>query len=345
MIRGCARNFDHVEHPPKRAGTRLRNLSVHAVAFVDEGANLRTFAEIRKSKGLPPMADEAGAAAGGTMPAAAQKTLVAELSKAAEGILSLLDFLKAAPVSEDPAAVVPVEVTEQMEQIGMQVAALGDQFEPPALMAPAAAGDVANAAPPAPVVMSIEEAATVKSYGRGLALKMFASFKARMASPTIVKAKVKLTFEQHASLQSKLMASLMGMMKEVAPLMSGMDEADVSAALAGPGAEAGPPVDDAAAKALADAAAAKALEEEAAKSAAVAKSKAQDEAITKLRAEVDRIGKSRGTSNAEGLGGGPPPATVTEDTTPVHGRNFSAEYAAKQKAKQSGATPNAGAAQ
>ena len=202
MIRGCAGSVWSVAPPLKRAGTRLRNLSVHAVALVDEGANLSRFVEIRKSKGLPPMADEPGAAAGGgTLPAAAQKTLVEELSKAAEAIISILDFLKAAPVSEDPAAIVPAEVTEKIEQVGMMVSALGDQFEPPEAMAPADAGaGVASAAPEAPVVMSVDEAATMKAIGRGIALKFFRAIKARMASAAVAKAAVKLTFGQHAKL-------------------------------------------------------------------------------------------------------------------------------------------------
>jgi hypothetical protein len=296
------------------------------------------------------MADESGAAGGGTMPAAAQKTLVDELSKAAEALLSVLEYLKAAPVSEDPAAVVPAEVTTQIEQIGMQVAALGDQFEAPEMMAPAPAGGVAMSAPAAPaaplaapVAMSLEEAVTVKSYGRGLAMKMWHLTRRRMASPEVAKGKVKLTFEQHASLQSKLMASLMGMMKEVAPLMSGMDEADVSSALAPPGQEAGPPVDDAAAKAIAEVEAKKAADEQAAKSAAVAKAKQQDEAIAKLRAEVERIGKSRGASNAASLET-PPVAAADADQPRLVGRNFSEEYAVKMRAKADG-KPNAGAAQ
>lgn len=333
------------ETPTKPAGIRLRNLSVHAVAFVGEGANLARFAEIRKSKEQDPMADQNAAAGGGTMPAAARDTLVAELSKAVEALLAILDFLKAAPVSDDPAAIVPAEVTEKLEQIGMMVAALGSQFEPPEVAAPADAGaGVTAAAPeaPAPVAMSAEEATTMKAFGRRLALKMFRVVKARMESPAVTKAKVKLTFEQHASLQSKLMASLMNMMKEVAPLLNGMDETDVTAALAPPAADAPPVVDPEAEKKALELAAKALADAEAEKTAAVAKQKAMEANIATLRADLERIGKSRGASNAAPLE--TPAPVVPAEGEALHGRNLSAEHRAK-KSKQAGVTPNAGPAQ
>ncbi len=109
--------------PKKKATIRLRRLSVHAVALVPQGANLITWAEIRKGLDMDGTAQL-------TLPKAAQEAIVAGLGKGIESLMALLDMAKTATPSDDPDAVVPPEFCEAIEGVGLGMLGMAEQYAP-----------------------------------------------------------------------------------------------------------------------------------------------------------------------------------------------------------------------
>lgn len=212
--------------PAPRAPIRLRRLGVHAVALVPEGANLIQWAAIRKAL---PMADAAPL----TLPRAAQEMLITQLGKTLEGQLALMDMVKTATPSEDPAAVVPVELGEALEAAGMSLMGLAEQFEP------AGAGLEPGAQP---TQMSAEEASTEAALSlalakafKGMLRKGATSLVAKVNGEGVAKAgPVKMTYEGAMKLHSAMMEKVYAMLKEVGPMFAALSEPPEAAALALP---------------------------------------------------------------------------------------------------------------
>lgn len=217
-----------MDAPTPRAPIRLRRLGVHAVALVPEGANLIQWAEIRKAL---PMAEGAPL----TLPRAAQDAIAIQLGKTIEGLLALMDVVKTATPTDDPAAVVPPDLGEAFEAAGMSLMGLAEQFEPPS-----AAGLEPGAQP---MQMSAEEAsaeaalalALAKSF-KGLMRKSALAMVAKSASGAtgtdgVAKAgPVKMTYEGAMKLHGALMEKVYDMFKALAPLFMAMDAPEAAAA-------------------------------------------------------------------------------------------------------------------
>jgi len=208
-----------------RAPIRLRRLGVHAVALVPEGANLIQWARIRKAL---PMADGAPL----TLPRAAMDAIAVQLGKTIEQLLALLDAVKTATPTDDPAAAVPPELSAAFEGAAMSLVGLAEQFEAPAPgMEPGAQ----------PMQMSAEQVSAGAAMSLALA-KAFKGLLAKSAAATVAKSMgadgvakgaVKMTYENALKLHSALLEKVYDMLKTVAPMFMSMDVPE-SAALALP---------------------------------------------------------------------------------------------------------------
>lgn len=293
--------------PAPRAPIRLRRLGVHAVALVPEGANLIQWAEIRKAL---PMAD-----APLTLPRAAQELLITQLGKTVEDLLALLDMVKTATPSEDPAATVPAELGEALDGAGMSLMGLAEQFEP------AGAGLEPGAQP---TQMSAEEAGVESKLSLALA-KAFKGLLRRSAAAMVAKSAgtgegiakagpVKMTYEKALKLHSELLAKVYDMLKAVAPMFMAMDDAEPMAAAlpapAGAGGAGAPPAPAAAPEKKDEAALAKSLTLADLGAMLDAKLAPITTRIGDVEQKAEQISKGRPPPNSEpALGGEAPPAT------------------------------------
>lgn len=252
-----------------KARIRLSELSVHAIALVGEGANLRRFAEVRKALTMDEKMNKAL-----VLPKAAQEQIAGGVTRGIEAMTALLDLVKTAQVSEDGGAVVPPELAEQIKVIGMMVVALADQFGAAPASAPASqAGDESMSG------MSAEEMALAKGMSSSVVKAAITTMKNFEA---VSKGKVKMSFENAMKIHGGLMEKLYSIASELAPLVAEYGADGVTAAL-------GMSETDKTAKSR---------QQNANDGALVDPMKRVEDAIAALRGDVNKIAKTRNPSNA-----------------------------------------------
>ncbi len=287
-----------------KARIRLRELSVHAIALVPEGANLRKFAEVRK--GLTDMDATTKAL---VLPKSAQDQLALGLTRGIETMTALLDLVKTAQVSEDSSAIVPAELAEQINTTGMMVVSLADQF---------------GAAPPAPVVappqgsndMSPEEMALTKAATEHVQKSARAMVD---HVEKVSKGKVRMSFESALKIINGATGKVYEIAATLAPLIAEFGENGMASLAASLGET------DKTQKGL--------QQEAAGGSANVDPMKRVEESLLALRADVDKIAKSRNPSNAGAPrdGGGEAPQHRVK-----YGQNYS-DIVRQEEAQKKGA--------
>ncbi len=297
-----------------KARIRLRSLGVHAIALVSEGANLCRWAEVRK--GLNEMQNGTETAKGLVLPKAAQEQLGAGITQSIEALSAVLDLVKGAQVSEEAGVQVPPEFIEQIKQIGMMVAAIGDQFSAtPAAPADAGLDEEVMAG------LSADEVNLAKSASTSVVKAAIATMK---RVETVSKGKVKMTFEQAMKLQGGCLEKLYSIVSELVPLVAEFGSDGVTAALA---------QTDKTQKSAPASTTTATTTETTGQTDPLARLTAS---MDKLQGEVDRIGKARNPSNAQ-------PAHEQGNQAPTHRIRYGANYSEiVRKEREQGSTNQGG---